>query len=112
MRKFIPLTVALLLFSSTALAQPVLIGGRTTKLNITAATVVKVGTGRLATVTVTTAGSTVGTANDTTTTGAAAVANLVAAIPNTVGVYTLNFPVLNGIVIVPGTSQVISVAYE
>lgn len=113
MRRFISSVVALLLFSSAAIAQPLFIGGRTTKLNITVATVVKPGSGRIATVSVIVAGSTVGTVNDTTTTGAAAVGNQVMAIPITVtGVYTLNFPMLNGIVVVPGTGQTLSVSYE
>lgn len=111
MRKVISSIAAFLMLSSVALAQPAYIGGRTSKLNITAATVVKVGTGRLATVTVLVAGA-VGTVNDTTTTGAVAVGNQIAVIPAAIGVYTLNFPILNGIVVAPGAAQVVSVAYE
>jgi hypothetical protein len=77
-----------------------------------AAVVVKPAIGMLVTVTVTTAGSTTGSANDAATTGAVAAGNLIATIPNTVGVYYIPFPFLNGLVITPGTSQVISVAFQ
>jgi hypothetical protein len=111
MRKVISSIAALLMFSSVALAQPLFTGGRTSKLNITAATVVKVGSGRLATFTVTTAGA-AGTISDTTTTGAVAAANLIAVTPATVGVYKIDWPVLNGIVVTPGVGQIVSVSYE
>lgn len=86
-------------------------GGVLSHLNITAATVVKAAPGRLWTVTVTTAGSTAGTASDVATTGGVAAANLIAELPNTVGVYSLAWPCATGIVITPGTGQVLSVAY-
>lgn len=87
-------------------------GGDKSNLNVTAATVVKATPGTVWTVNVTTAGSAPGTVHDVATTGAAAAANLVAEIPNTVGTYTLTFPCLTGIVVTPGTGQVVSVAYS
>lgn len=86
-------------------------GGSNSKLDITTATVVKATPGTLWTITVTTAGSTAGTANDVATTGGVAAANLIAEIPNTVGIYSLTWPCLVGITITPGTGQVVSVAF-
>ena len=88
------------------------ISGTGSKLNITAATAVKAGPGRLIRVSVLVAGSGTGTVNDCATTGAAATANEVFVIPETVGVYTLEWPHLVGIVIVPGTGQTIAVSYS
>ena len=88
------------------------ISGTASKLDITAATVVKAGPGRLIRVSVLVAGSATGTANDCLTTGAAATANEIFVIPETVGIYTLEWPCLVGIVIVPGTGQTISVSYS
>jgi hypothetical protein len=85
--------------------------GLSSSLDITGSTVVKAAPGRLVRVSVLVAGSAAGTANDCTSTGAAATANEVAVIPNTVGVYLLDWPCLAGIVIVPGTSQTVSVSY-
>lgn len=85
--------------------------GLYSRLNITAATLVKTGAGRIAKVNVTTAGSTTGAVYDTTATGSIAAANLVAVIPNTVGSYSLDFPVTSGMVVVTGTGQVVSISY-
>ena len=86
-------------------------GGSQSKLDITAATVVKADPGTLWTITVTVAGSAPGTANDVATTGGVAATNLIAEIPNTVGVYSLTWPCLAGITITPGTGQTVSVAF-
>ncbi len=83
-----------------------------TTLNITAATVIKASIGVINRVSVIVAGSTAGSVNDTTTTGAAATANEVFSIPNTTGVYPVNFPCKKGIVVVPGTGQTIAVAFD
>lgn len=85
--------------------------GSTNKLNITAATVVKATAGRICTVVVNVAGA-AGTLNDCATTGAAAAANLIFAIPATVGVYKVDFPCLAGIVVAPGAAQVVSVSFD
>lgn len=86
-------------------------GGSQSHLNITAATVVKATPGTLWTITVNTAGSAPGTASDVATTGGVSAANLVAEIPNTVGIYELTWPCLVGITITPGTGQVLSVSF-
>lgn len=87
-------------------------GGNQSNLNITAATVVKASPGTVWTVVVTTAGTTAGSVNDAATTGTAAAANLVFSIPNTVGAYELTFPCFTGIVVTPGTGQVLSVSFS
>lgn len=93
-------------------APPLLTGqGRDAQLNIAAATVVKSGPGRVARVSVITAGSAAGTVNDCATTGAAATANQIATIPNAVGHYTIDFPFNAGLVVVPGTGQVLAVSF-
>ncbi len=80
--------------------------------NIAAATVVKATGGRLAYATVISAGTTPGTVNNVATTAGAAIDNQVASLPNTVGaVVTLNCPMSAGIVVVPGSGQVVSVGY-
>ena len=87
--------------------------GSATRLNITAgAVLVKATPGRICKVVVNTAGSAPGAVNDCATTGAAAAANLVAAIPNTVGVYSIDMPCAVGIVVTAGTAQVLSVSYD
>lgn len=80
-------------------------------LNITAATVVKSGPGRLMRVSVITAGSAVGKAYDTNATGSVDASNQIGTIPNTVGTYVFNWPCFDGITIVPGTSQVLAVSF-
>lgn len=77
--------------------------------DITTATLLKKGSGRVATVSII-----VGGANgfiydasvDTATT------KPIYVIPNTVGVIFVNLPVVNGIVVVPGAGQTVSVSYS
>lgn len=86
------------------------IQGALSYTDLTAATLVHSGNGRLCNVVVTTAGSATGAVYDSTNTTTPA--NLIYVIPNTVGVYTVNFPVNYGIVVVPGTGQVVSVSHS
>ena len=85
--------------------------GNAASLNITASRVVKSTAGRVGKVTVIVAGSTAGSINDSTTTAGANTANTVFVIPNTVGIYSVDWPCANGIVAVPGTGQTIAVSY-
>ena len=85
-------------------------GGISSLLNITAATVVKTGVGRVVKISVTTAGAAGAVYDFAAATGFGA-ANLIAAIPAVVGIYTLEWPVGTGIVIAPGAAQVVSVTY-
>ena len=78
--------------------------------NITATSVVNNAAGRLAVVTVTTAGSSVGTIYDAAATGVTT--RPIYTIPNTVGVVFVNLPVVYGIVVVPGTGQAVTVSYS
>lgn len=83
------------------------------RLNITAgAVVVKAVPGKVGKIIVTTAGSAPGSVSDVATTGAVAAGNLIFSIPNTVGIYQLNFPAKVGIIITAGTAQVLSVSFD
>jgi len=104
------IAICLLLMTSPVVAQA---PRMQTQLGISgAATLVKPANGNLITITVTTAGSTTGSVNDSATTGGVAASNLIATIPNTIGIYYIPFTFLNGLVITPGTTQVISVCYQ
>jgi hypothetical protein len=85
--------------------------GISTALNITTATLVKAGQGRVAKAMINTAGSTAGGIYDSATVGGVSASNLIAVLPNTVGMYTVDFPVKNGLVVSTGTGQVVSVSY-
>lgn len=85
--------------------------GNTTRSNISAAAVVKASAGRIAKVSVVVAGSAAGSVNNVATIGGVAAANLVAVIPNTVGVYDIDMPCSAGIVVTPGTGQTVAVSY-
>jgi len=85
--------------------------GYAAQYNVAAATVIKTGPGLVATVNVIVAGGG-GTLNGWATTGAAAVGNQIMAIPAVVGVYQIFWPVLTGIVVVPGVNQVVSISYS
>lgn len=76
------------------------------------ATVVSPNRGRIFKFVVNTAGSGAGTISDCATTGAVAATNKVCNIPATVGIYEINWPVTAGIVVTPGTSQVIAIHWE
>lgn len=78
--------------------------------NLTSATLVQLGLCRLASVSVTTAGSAVGYIYDTNS--AASTANPIYVIPNTVGITFVNMPVGLGLVVAPGTGQAVTVSYS
>lgn len=86
------------------------IQGAQTEPAISAATLVLTGPGRLAMVSVVDPGSADGViydgADTTATTGA------LYTIPQTAGVVFVNLPVTNGIVVAPGTGQVVTVSYS
>jgi len=88
----------------------VAVQGARIQQNITATAVVNNAAGRLAMVTVTTAGTTVGVIYDADATGITT--RPIYTIPNTVGVVFVNLPVVYGIVVVPGTSQAVTVSYS
>ena len=85
-------------------------GGISSALGLSASAVVKASKGRVARVSVTTAGA-AGALYDSATVGGVSAANLIAVVPATVGVIALDFPAFNGIVYVPGAAQVASISY-
>lgn len=80
-------------------------------LGASAPTLVMAGGGRVYTVSVTTAGTTVGGIYDSATIAGVSAANLIATIPITVGEFNINWPFTNGLVYVPGSGQVASISY-
>lgn len=88
-------------------------GGTATTLDVTAATVIKASPGRVYTVSVVTAGTTAGAVYDSILTTGNTVANQIGAIPDVAGPLNFNaFPCVNGIVVVPGAAQVLSIAWS
>lgn len=71
-----------------------------------------IGQARLVRVNVLVAGSAAGSVNDAATVAAAATANQIFVIPNTVGSYLVDWPILSGIVVTPGTGQTVAIVYE
>lgn len=86
------------------------IAGNASYPNISASTLVRSGAGRIAKVSIVTAGTTNGTIYDANQTGVTT--SPLYTIPNTIGLVELNFPVVNGIVVEPGTGQVVSISYS
>lgn len=94
-----------------ALAQSYLnVQGAQNFAGITAPTVVKSAGGRIAVVSVTVAGSAVGTVYDSAATGNTTKPLFV--IPMTVGVTVVNLPASFGITVVPGTGQTVSGSFS
>ena len=89
--------------------------GTRTFMNITAATLVKAGRGRVAKVSViapSTAGSQNAAVADKASTSGVTNANLIAVIPDAIGTYNIDMPTVNGIVLVPGgAGQVLAISY-
>lgn len=91
--------------------QTIVQGGTMSALNITVPTVLKIGAGRVARVVVNTAGTTAGMISDAAATGGALAANLIANIPATAGTTEYDFPFAAGLLITPGTGQVLAVSF-
>ena len=88
----------------------VAVQGARVQQNITATAIVNNAAGRLAVISVTTAGTTTGVIYDADTTGITT--RPIYIIPNTVGVVFVNLPVVYGVVVVPGTNQAVTVSYS
>lgn len=86
------------------------INGKQSANALTAATLVKTGSGRIASVSVVVGGSSEGTIYDANS--ASATTGAIFEIPKQHGVYVVNFPFVNGLVVAPGTGQTISVSYS
>lgn len=87
-------------------------GGQKSVLNVSAITVIKSTAGKLAKVSVITAGAAGAVYDNNSTSTGNTAANQIGVIPATVGVYTFDWPTVNGITYVPGTSQVVSISYS
>jgi hypothetical protein len=89
--------------------------GTRTFMNITTATVVKVGSGRVAKVSVikpSDAGNQFAAISDHATTSGVNNANLISVVPDVRGTYNIDMPCVNGIVLVPGgAGQVLAISY-
>ena len=79
---------------------------------IVAQSLVSTNAGRVVVVSVIVAGSSTGLIYDASSISTATSQRLIAAIPNTVGVFTLNMPVLYGIVVTPGTGMTVAISYS
>jgi len=88
------------------------IAGALNSSEISASTFFSTTYGWVGKISVIVAGSTTGTIYDTTSVSSAAVGNRLAIIPNTVGIYSINMPVSNGIVVTPGTGQIVAMSYS
>lgn len=84
--------------------------GKRTVSNISTATLVSPVGGRVCKISITTSGTTVGHVYDTNQ--VSATTPPVYTIPNSSGVVDVNMPVSFGIVVVPGTGQVVAVSYS
>lgn len=84
--------------------------GAQNRAAIAAATLLKSGPGRIAVISVTTAGAATGIIYDAAT--ATATTNPIYIIPMAVGVYVVNLPYSFGLVVVPGTNQVLTASYS
>lgn len=78
--------------------------------DLSTSTLIHTGAGRICNVIVTTAGTTTGAVYDSTS--ITSPTNQVYTIPNTVGIYTVNFPINYGIVITPGSGQIVSISHS
>jgi hypothetical protein len=85
-------------------------GAANTK-NLSETTLIKTGTGRIATLSVTTAGTAVGGLYDSATQGGATSATLLVVVPMDVGVFPINMAYQNGLVYVPGLGQTAAICY-
>ena len=88
--------------------------GNKSSLNNTAAAVklVSATARRINKVIVNTAASATSAIYDSATSGAAAAGNLVFSIPQTAGIYDVDFPLTNGLCLLVGTAGVISLSYQ
>lgn len=87
--------------------------GTKTAKNINAATTIKNAPGLIDKIIVTVAGSTAGAVyDDASTADVLSTANEIAPIPTTTGPVQLSFPCANGITVVPGSGQALTVVYR
>ena len=86
------------------------VNGSRISANLTSATLLKIGSGRVAMVSIVVGGSSSGIIYDVN--NVALTTNPIFTIPDTPGIIFVNLPVVNGIVVVPGTGQTVSVSFS
>ena len=84
--------------------------GVSTLENISAATLIKTSAGRVCVLSITTAGTTVGAIYDSSQ--VASLTNKLYVIPNTVGIVAINLVTDYGILVVPGSGQIVAVSWS
>jgi hypothetical protein len=87
------------------------LSGQKNTLNLSTTTLVKTGSGRIATLSITTAGTASGGLFDAATVDAATSANLLVVVPDAIGVFAVNMTYQNGLVYIPGTGQTAAICY-
>jgi hypothetical protein len=87
-----------------------IVQGASSLANISTTTLVKSSGGRVAVISVTVAGSVAGSIYDSNS--VSNLTNKIYVISNTVGLVTINLPTNYGIVVAPGTSQVLTISYS
>jgi len=86
------------------------VNGTLNAANIATPTVVKTSAGRIARISVITAGTSTGIVYDGET--LTATTKPLGVMPNTVGIFTVNLATSFGLLVVPGTGQVVTVGYS
>lgn len=81
-------------------------------LNVTSSSVLKTSSGGVVRIIVNSAPAATGGIYDSATLGGANASTLIYTLPAAAGIYYLNFPTFNGLVVNPGQSGVVSVSYE
>ena len=85
--------------------------GKTQSLEISLSTALKSSSGWVANISVVVAGSAVGYIYDTNS-STNLTGNRIYTIPNTVGMFVVNLPTNSGIVVIPGTGQIVALGYS
>jgi hypothetical protein len=85
--------------------------GNVTSTTITSSTLVATGSGRLVNFVVLVAGTGNGAIYNTTNSASPPAANELVVIPQTIGVYPVGAAFTNGLLVVPGTGQTVTVTY-
>ena len=87
------------------------VAGLSSRVGISENAIIFTGSGRIGTVSVTTAGAS-GTIHDAESVAEADGTNIIYAIPNAVGIEVVNFPIVNGLVVKPAAGSVLSISYS
>lgn len=87
------------------------VAGLSSRVGISENAIIFTGSGRIGTVSVTTAAAG-GTIHDAESVTEADGTNIIYAIPNAVGIEVVNFPIVNGLVVKPAAGSVLSISYS